>query len=262
MQQPTVEVSDDEVARDARTLARAARHAQEGRGPHTVERRRLCRRGASRPSSTASRYRRRKIGRSHLLEVSKRRLAHGLDEVLTGAEVGVEVRASAAIRPTTSRRSSPARPSSGARRSRKSIPARSACARRRVRQGPGRLPDPRRVARQGARSSSTHTRAQEADAARTSGTARSGYRAQSDRAAANRWSRASAQRWKRRLARDASSRGYAARGGGRARRARIPTRSRRGPRSARAARSSSMRSPSQEKIEVTDDELPSASRSW
>ena len=50
------------------------------------------------------------------------RLAHGLDEVLAGAEVGHPAHATRSYGAATPRKTSPARPSSGARRSRKSTP--------------------------------------------------------------------------------------------------------------------------------------------
>ena len=116
---PQVEVTDEEVRRRSRTCARL--------GPlKKVEDRTGVERGDlvmaeiegfddGQPIQGAR-------SKQRILEVSSERLAHGLDEVLTGAEVGHPVQERAATRPTMTRKTSPARPSNGARWSRKSTP--------------------------------------------------------------------------------------------------------------------------------------------
>ena len=126
-------------------IARALGHAQEGRGPHPGR--------ARRPGAGGNRGLRRRQAAGRCEDRTAHpgnfpdRLAHGLDEVLTGAEVGQPAHRDAQLRGRL-RREGPRRQDRGmARGGQGNLHQGSAGARRRIRQGPGRRRFARRVAR-------------------------------------------------------------------------------------------------------------------
>ena len=91
VQTPTIEVTDEEVDAELERMRERRGVLKKVEDRDRRRRKTISSSPRSRPSRTARRSTGTKVD-DRLLKVSKETLAHGLDEVLIGAEVGVEVR--------------------------------------------------------------------------------------------------------------------------------------------------------------------------